>query len=53
MKSQVDILDVYKLVLVPVDLSKPSDVVKSDVVKKMCIMIRSKILMKKYLILLT
>ena len=34
MKSQVDILDVYKLVLVPVDLSKPSDVVKNDVVKK-------------------
>ena len=35
MKSNVDKLDVEKLVPVPVDLSKLSDVVKYDVVKKM------------------
>ena len=34
MESKVDILDVDKLVPVPVDLSKLSDVVKNDVVKK-------------------
>ena len=34
MKSKVDKLDVDKLVPVPVDLSKQSDVVKNDVVKK-------------------
>ena len=34
MKSKVDKLDVAKLVPVPVDLSKPSNVVKNDVVKK-------------------
>ena len=34
MKSEVDKLDVYKLVPAPVDLSKLSDVVKNDVVKK-------------------
>ena len=34
MKSKVDKLDVDKLVLVPVDLSKLSDVVKNDVVKR-------------------
>ena len=34
MKSKVDKLDVDKLVPVPVDLSKLSDVVKNDVVKK-------------------
>ena len=39
-KSKVDKLDVDKLVLVPVDLSKVSDVVKTDVVKKMYIMLR-------------
>ena len=33
-KSKVDKLDRDKLVLVPVDLSKLSDVVKIDVVKK-------------------
>ena len=32
--SKVDKLDVDKLVLVPVELSKLSDVVKNDVVKK-------------------
>ena len=36
-KNKVDKLDVDKLVPVPVDLSKLSDVVKNDVVKKRCI----------------
>ena len=34
LKTEVDILDINKLVPVPVDLSKLSDVVKNDVVKK-------------------
>ena len=34
MKSKVDKLDVNKLVSIPVDLRKLSDVVKNDVVKK-------------------
>ena len=34
MKSKLDNLDVGKLVAVPVDLSKLSDAVKNDVVKK-------------------
>ena len=34
LKSKVDKLDVDELVLVPVDLSKLSNVVKNDVVKK-------------------
>ena len=34
LKSEVDKLDIDKLVPVPVDLSKLSDVVKNDVVKK-------------------
>ena len=34
MESKVDKLDVDKLVPVPVDLSKLSDLVKTDVVKK-------------------
>ena len=33
-KTQVDKLDIDKLVPVPVDLSKLSDVVKNDVIKK-------------------
>ena len=53
LKSKVDKLDVDKLVPVPVDLSKLSDVVKDDVVKKDVIMLRSKLLQIKYLILLT
>ena len=54
MESKVDKTDVDKLVPVPVDLSKLSDVVKNDVVKKkMYIMPRSNILKIKYLILLT
>ena len=34
LKTEVDVLDIDKLVTVPVDLSKLSEVVKSDVVKK-------------------
>ena len=34
LKNEIDKLDVDKLAPVPVDLSKPSDAVKSDVVKK-------------------
>ena len=34
LKSKVEKIDVDKLVSFPVDLSKPSDVVKTDVVKK-------------------
>ena len=34
LKTEVDKLDIDKLVSVPVDLSKLSDVVKSDVLKK-------------------
>ena len=34
LKSEVDKLDIDKLVPIPVDLSKLSDVVKNDVVKK-------------------
>ena len=52
LKSKIDKLDVAELVPVPVDLSKLSDVVKNDVVKKMYIMLRSKILKIKYPILL-
>ena len=36
LKSKVDKLDVDKQVPVPVDLSKLSDVVKNDAVKKLC-----------------
>ena len=34
LKTDVDKLDIHKLALVPVDLSKLSDVVKNDVIKK-------------------
>ena len=44
LKTKIDQLNVDILVPVPVDLSKLSDVVQSDVVKKMYIMLRSKIL---------
>ena len=40
MESKVDKLDVDKLVHVPVDLYKLSDVVKNDGVKKMHIILR-------------
>ena len=36
LKTEVDKLDVDKLAPVPVDFGKLSDVVKNDVVKKMC-----------------
>ena len=35
LKTEVDKLDIDKIVLVPADLSKLSDVVKTDIVKKM------------------
>ena len=37
LKTEVDKLDINKLAPVPVDLSKPSDIVKNDVVKKNCL----------------
>ena len=36
LKTQIDKLDIDKLVPVPVDLSKLSDVLNNDVVKKLC-----------------
>ena len=53
MKRKVETFDVDKLVPVPVDLSKPSDVVKMILLKKMYIMLRSKAMKMKYQILLT
>ena len=53
LKSEVDKLDVGKLLPAPVDLGKLSDVVKNYVVKKVYLILRSKILEIKYLILLT
>ena len=52
LKSKVDKLDVDKLVSALVGLSKLSDVVSNNVVKKMYIMPRLKILKINYLILL-
>ena len=52
LESKVDKSDVDKLVLVPVNLKKLSDVAKTDVVKKMHIMLKSKRLKKKFLTLL-
>ena len=37
LKTEVDQLDIDKLVPVPVDLNKLSDTVKTDVVKKNCV----------------
>ena len=48
LKSNVDTLDFGKLISVPVDLIKLYDVVKNDVVKRMYIMLSSKILKIKY-----
>ena len=53
MKSKVDKLDVDNLVPVPVNLSKQSNVLKNDVVKKNVYNAKMKILKIKYLILLT
>ena len=52
LKSKVDKLNVDKLVPVPNDLSRLTDVVKNDDVEKMYIMLTSKILKIKYLTLL-
>ena len=53
MTNKVEKLDVDRLVPVSVDLNKLNDVVKNDVAKEMYIMLRSKILKIKHLILLT
>ena len=53
LKRKVDKLDVDKLVHVAVDLSKLSDVVKNDIVKKDAYDAKIKILKIKYLILPT
>ena len=53
LKSKVDKIDVGKLVTVPVDSSKLRDAVKMMLLKKLYIMLRSKILKIKCLILLT
>ena len=37
LKTEIDKLDIDELVPVPVDLSKVSDVVKNDVIKKNCL----------------
>ena len=52
LKSKVDKLDVDELVSVPVDLSNLYDVLKLMLLKKVYIMLRSKILKMKYLALL-
>ena len=51
-KNKVDKFDIDKLASVPVDLRKLSDTGKNDVAK-MYILLTSKILKTKYLILLT
>ena len=53
LKNKVDKLDVDKLLPVSIGLSKLSNIVKNGVAKKLYIMLRSKILKIKYLILLT
>ena len=54
LKLKVEKIDVYKLVPVPVDLNKLSDVVKKMfLLKKMYIMLRSKISKIRCQILLT
>ena len=53
LKGKVNKLDVNKLVPSPVDLSKLIDVVKLMLLKKMYVILRSKLLKMKYLILLT
>ena len=52
LKSKVDKIDVNKLVHVPVDLSKLSDIVKNDVFKKEVYNSNTKILKIKSLVLL-
>ena len=53
LKSKVDRLDINKLIPVPVDLSRLSNIVENEVVKKSNVMLKSRILKAKYLILLT
>ena len=53
LKSKEEKLFAGKLLPVPVDLSKLSDVVKMMLLKKMCIMLKLKVLRIKYLTLLT
>ena len=53
LKNKLDKLDADKLVLLPVHLSELSDVVKNDLLKDMYIILRTKILKIKYMILLT
>ena len=53
LKSKVDKLDINKLAPVPVDLSKLTNAVKTRLLKKLSIMLRSKLLKIKYPILLT
>ena len=53
LKRIINKLDVDKLLSVRVNLSKSSDVVKNDVVEKIFMMLRKKILKTKYLTLLT
>ena len=53
MKSKANKLDFDKLLPASVDLSKISGIVKNYVVKKMYIMLRSKLFKIKSLILLT
>ena len=36
LKTEVDKLDIEKLVLIPIDLSKLSDLAENNVVKKLC-----------------
>ena len=52
LKTEVDKLDIAKLETTPVDLSKLSNVVKMRLLKRLNIMLWSKILKTKYLILL-
>ena len=51
LKSKIVKLDIGKLETTPVDLSELSIVVKNDVLKRWNIMLRSKVLKIKYLIL--
>ena len=53
LKREVEKFGVDKLVPAPLDLSKLSNAVKNDIVKKMYIMIRSKKLKIKYQMILT
>ena len=53
LKSKVDKLDIGKLETTSVDLNKLSNVVKMMLLKRLNIMLRSKLLKTKYLMLLT